>query len=248
MREICFWATLCGGRPSSSSPFQRMLPDCGPVDAGEAVEQRRLAGAVGPDQPGDLARAACEHHPVEGDDAAEADRHVIDDEADTGRRCPTARARSSDPTSTSACPRSGCSPLTDPFAVPHVVSPVSSSRPLPPDRPGSRHSESRGQHSCDAAARGSAPAEARSAAEERRQHARQLDRCVLLDVVAGVDRDRRGSGHPLDAARRRRRRSGSRGSPGPAARAPRSPRAPATAPEVGAQRRVDAPRGWRGGA
>ena len=27
VREICFWATLCGGRPSSSSSFQRMLPD-----------------------------------------------------------------------------------------------------------------------------------------------------------------------------------------------------------------------------
>src|SRR2546425_11531585 len=46
--------------------------------AENAVEQRRLAGAVGPDEAEDLARVHGERHPVHGADAAERFPQVAD--------------------------------------------------------------------------------------------------------------------------------------------------------------------------
>src|SRR5882672_12865563 len=48
------------------------------VEAGDAVEHRGLAGAVRPDQCGDLAPFGAEGKIVDGDDAAEAHRQTID--------------------------------------------------------------------------------------------------------------------------------------------------------------------------
>ena len=48
------------------------------VEAGDAVEHRRLAGAVRPDQRGDVAAADGEGEVVDGDQAAEAHGQVLD--------------------------------------------------------------------------------------------------------------------------------------------------------------------------
>src|SRR6185312_1666403 len=48
------------------------------VETGDAVEDRGLAGAVRPDQRGDLAPLGVEGEFVDGDDAAEAHRQAID--------------------------------------------------------------------------------------------------------------------------------------------------------------------------
>ncbi len=48
------------------------------VQPGQAVEQRRLSGAVGADQADDLARVHVEGNAVEGDDTAEAHADVQD--------------------------------------------------------------------------------------------------------------------------------------------------------------------------
>jgi hypothetical protein len=48
----------------------------GHVEPGEAVEKGGLAGAVGADQPGDAAGRHVEGDAIEGDDAAEAHRHI----------------------------------------------------------------------------------------------------------------------------------------------------------------------------
>jgi hypothetical protein len=48
------------------------------VEAGDAVEHRRLAGAVGADQRGDLAALCLERQVADGDKAAELHRQVLD--------------------------------------------------------------------------------------------------------------------------------------------------------------------------
>ena len=53
-------------------------PDGGLVEAGQAVEHRRLAGAVGADDGGDLPLPGREGQIVDGHDAAEAHGHVLD--------------------------------------------------------------------------------------------------------------------------------------------------------------------------
>ena len=53
-------------------------PAVGPHHAGDAVEHRRLACAVGADQAEDLAAVQVERDAVEGDDASEADGHITD--------------------------------------------------------------------------------------------------------------------------------------------------------------------------
>jgi hypothetical protein len=58
--------------------LERDPPIAERVEARQAVEQRRLAGAVRADQAEDVAACDDERHPVEGDDAAETDRHVLD--------------------------------------------------------------------------------------------------------------------------------------------------------------------------
>ncbi|GAA3415724.1 hypothetical protein GCM10018952_41260 [Streptosporangium vulgare] len=52
----------------------------GAVDPRDAVEQGRLPGAVGTDEPADLSGGDGEADPVQGRDAAEAERHVRDRE------------------------------------------------------------------------------------------------------------------------------------------------------------------------
>ena len=54
------------------------------VEPRQAVEERRLAGAVGADQAGDLPRLDAERDAVERDDAAEADRDVLTPRAAAG--------------------------------------------------------------------------------------------------------------------------------------------------------------------
>ena len=49
---------------------------CGPLQAGQDVQQRGLAGAVGTDQRGDLARCEVERDAVERAERAIVDRDV----------------------------------------------------------------------------------------------------------------------------------------------------------------------------
>ena len=65
-------ATSCGFRPRERPAVERERAAVRVVDAGEHVEQRRLARAVGPDQPVDLAVADRERHVGERLHAAEA--------------------------------------------------------------------------------------------------------------------------------------------------------------------------------
>jgi hypothetical protein len=60
----------------------------GSFHAGDGVEQSRLAGAVGPDQPGDPVLAQAERRPVEGADTAERLVHV--DDGERVAACPAA--------------------------------------------------------------------------------------------------------------------------------------------------------------
>src|SRR3546814_10990907 len=64
---------------------QRQPSDGRLVEAGEAVEQRRLAGAVGADDAGDLGRAGGEGDVVDGQQAAEAHGQVLDRQQRDGR-------------------------------------------------------------------------------------------------------------------------------------------------------------------
>ena len=76
----------CSRRPCARSlnagclridePSSRTSPESGLVQARDDVERRRLAGAVRADQPRDVALLDVERDAVEGDDAAEAHRHV----------------------------------------------------------------------------------------------------------------------------------------------------------------------------
>src|SRR5438094_147025 len=56
------------------------------VQAGDQVEERRLAGAVRADQPGNLALLDRERDVVDGDDASEPLREVLDREQSHGGR------------------------------------------------------------------------------------------------------------------------------------------------------------------
>jgi hypothetical protein len=58
--------------------LERDPPVAERVEARQAIEERRLAGAVRADEADDVAARDRERHPVEGDDAAETDRHVLD--------------------------------------------------------------------------------------------------------------------------------------------------------------------------
>ena len=76
----------------------------GNVEPGQAVEERGLAGAVGADQPGDLARRHVEGHAVERDDAAEAHRNVAHAQQRAGgARARARRAIALAPPSTDVC-------------------------------------------------------------------------------------------------------------------------------------------------
>ncbi len=77
-------AIRCGGRVSDpvrrarqdALAFQENVAVARLVEPGEAIEQRRLAGAVRPDQAEDLALMHIEGHAVQRDDAAEHDADV----------------------------------------------------------------------------------------------------------------------------------------------------------------------------
>ncbi len=67
--------SACGARASRSTPSNSTRPDGRVVDATDDVEHRRLARAVGPDQPADLTLVDGEAQLVEGDDPTEPHRH-----------------------------------------------------------------------------------------------------------------------------------------------------------------------------
>ena len=68
----------CGGVSSSERPSKRDPALAERVEARQAVEHRRLAGAVRADEADDVAARDGERDAVERDDAAEADGHVLD--------------------------------------------------------------------------------------------------------------------------------------------------------------------------
>src|SRR5215207_3277050 len=55
-------------------------PGCRKVEAGQAVEERGLAGPIGPDQTHDLAPADIQGHRVHSDQAAEPHCHILSDQ------------------------------------------------------------------------------------------------------------------------------------------------------------------------
>ncbi len=92
LKAATFWkvrpmpmpAIRCGGLAEDVAAVELDGAGARRVEAAEAVEQRRLAGAVRTDQPEDLALADLEADAVERHDAAEANRDVTD--GDDGRR------------------------------------------------------------------------------------------------------------------------------------------------------------------
>ena len=57
-------------------PVDEDLPRVGGVSTRQGVHQRRLAGAVAPDETDHLARVQVDGHPVDGVNAAEGDTDV----------------------------------------------------------------------------------------------------------------------------------------------------------------------------
>ena len=95
-------ARLCVGSPPIDAPAEPHGAAVGPQRAEQAVEQRRLAGAVRPDQPDDLALADRQAHVVERGDAREPHRHVARRRGAVRPRSSHApRSRRSAPASTS---------------------------------------------------------------------------------------------------------------------------------------------------
>ena len=86
---------MCVGSPPIDVAAEPHRAAVGPLRAEEAVEQRRLAGAVRPDEPDDLAFADRQAHVGERGDAREPHRHVLGDEQRLagGHRTPPARRR-----------------------------------------------------------------------------------------------------------------------------------------------------------
>src|SRR6185295_17948401 len=65
-------------RLEERAAFEGDPPVAERVEARQAVEHRRLAGAVRSDEADDVAGGDDERHPVERDDPTEADRHILD--------------------------------------------------------------------------------------------------------------------------------------------------------------------------
>ena len=82
-----------GRRSQQAAPLEDDLPAVRPVQTGNQVEQRRLAGAVRADQPDDLTLTDVERDVVDRDDAPEPPRHVLHGEQRHGARLygPSAR-------------------------------------------------------------------------------------------------------------------------------------------------------------
>ena len=68
---------LVGSSPVTSSPSKMIVPAVGHDIAGDHVEQRRFARAVGADQPGDRAALDLERAIVDGREAAKALADVL---------------------------------------------------------------------------------------------------------------------------------------------------------------------------
>ena len=76
VRAIPSCVILCGGSPAMLSPLEQDLARVRPVDAGDEVEDRRLAGAVRADHADDLALVDVQVEPVDDAQAAERLRHA----------------------------------------------------------------------------------------------------------------------------------------------------------------------------
>ena len=86
VRAIPSLTTRLGGVCSSDLPSKTTSPESSAVEPRDHVERRRLAGAVRPDQAEDRALLHLERDIVERDDAAEAQRGVLERE-ETHARC-----------------------------------------------------------------------------------------------------------------------------------------------------------------
>ena len=87
-----------GGQRAHGAPVEEHLAGRRPHEGGHGVDERRLAGAVRPDEPDDLAGAHLQVDVVEGDGPTEANRQASELEAcparRDGRRPPPAAPRS----------------------------------------------------------------------------------------------------------------------------------------------------------
>ena len=72
--------------PQEARAIERDLAVVGAVEPHDQVEDRGLAGAVGPDQPGDLALCHVERDAVDRDDPPEPPRQVLEREQRHGGR------------------------------------------------------------------------------------------------------------------------------------------------------------------
>ena len=89
LRSIACWfadrvSASTSAADARAAARQRQAPFGRLVEAGDAVEHRRLAGAVGADERGDVAAPDLEREVVDGDEAAEAHRQMLDDEQGIG--------------------------------------------------------------------------------------------------------------------------------------------------------------------
>ena len=87
----------CGSRPSRLSPAKRMSPRVRRVDAGDEVEERRLAGAVRADHADDLALVDVQVELVDAREPAEALRDALQLEQPLGHQTISTRARAEQP-------------------------------------------------------------------------------------------------------------------------------------------------------
>gem|GEM_PF-5979154 len=74
-------------QPGDWPPIKEHRSQCGSKQSGDAVEQRRLAGAVGTDESEHLAPRHLERHVVDGDQAAKALGDAVDRKDRTGAGC-----------------------------------------------------------------------------------------------------------------------------------------------------------------
>ena len=99
---------LLRGQARDVLPLEQHLPFVGPVQAGHEVEERGLAGPVGPDHAEQFALAHVQVDRVHGREAAEAAHQAADLKQRRHRPFPAARGRPA-PSSSRASPRRGWS-------------------------------------------------------------------------------------------------------------------------------------------
>ena len=71
-------AALMHGKPGDVAAFEQDAAGARHEPAGDHVEERRLAGAIGADEAGDAAAVDFEAHIIDGDEPAETHRHAIE--------------------------------------------------------------------------------------------------------------------------------------------------------------------------